>query len=648
MGDGVFTNHVVHVTPTEDECFLDTFMYIFTSGTDQLSIRFKGGATGNNDYIYITDVKIELCLGERVVTDAPTFSPHYYSPCTEDCGDGEGKVTGGGWILLEDTSDIYFDRSVCPPNSDCSSANLEGIKANYGFNAMFRKGIPEGSTNFDFDGGFFHFHSETQSTPLKFLEVIDGVHARWMGKGWLATTAKPRKNDWDSGFCFMVGVQDHGEPGYLDTWRIRIWRCDDTCFSDNPGDTHFKQADIPNAFTDCGNNIDNLVFDTNPTYLKPGDIAIPAIEDEASEMRFNGTQVGTPDSEAKGGGNIQIHLKTNGNNDKWCQCDCGDGEGKVTGGGWIYLDGSYFNTNYCGNSQPCNAYAAEGLTGVKANYGFNAMYRKGIPEGSTNFDFDGGYFHFHSATQGTNLKFLEVIDGIHARWMGRGYLASTLVPKKNDWDDDFCFMVAVQDHGEPGYHDTWRIRIWYCGQDNNGPNDQDCFADNIDDTPFFQQDIPNAFTNCGHMDTRLVFDTNPDMPLPGDVTPLPTTETVTTELRFNGTEVGEQEPGVDGAKGRGNIQIHLKTDAQWAESLSPMMMVVVVVFSPLRNPVPSQMQLGQVIHVLNLIRHVLGYLLIAVVLLLKHFVIAMKTLFGSAQFLGAQSVKKQMRFISLQ
>jgi len=43
-------------------------------------------------------------------------------------------------------------------NTNGVGTALDQVKANYGFNAMFRKGQPMGSTNFDFGGGYFHFH----------------------------------------------------------------------------------------------------------------------------------------------------------------------------------------------------------------------------------------------------------------------------------------------------------------------------------------------------------------------------------------------------------------------------------------------------------------------------------------------------------
>jgi len=401
--------------------------------------------------------------------------------------EGTGKVTGGGWIYL--TNNTYYDASkVCVKGStysDCLSyqntnANfkLNGKKANYGFNAMFRKGLPMGSTNFDFDGGMFHFHSTTQNTPYKFLEVVDEVHARWMGTGTLATSLIPKKNDYKTGFCFMVAVQDHGEPGAEDTWRIRIWKC---------GDLGVDPLTLTKEqFAVYGDDEARLVFDTNyvpmsvdkPKYTYKAAFPLPNIWEPPSDpqrWRFNGTNVGELDQ--NGGGNIQIHLHGKPSKaleydiDNGTPCECanepfqGDGEGFVTGGGFIFLDQAYMK------NEPEGIYK-----GVKANFGFNAKWLQGQAQGSTNFDILGNGFHFHSQTGGGyEYEDLEVVcspntvygdwaDGVAARWWGYGKVARTMAePKANDWQDGYMYFVSVQDNGEPGIGDHWRIRI----MDNN-------------------------------------------------------------------------------------------------------------------------------------------------------------------------------------
>jgi hypothetical protein len=140
-----------------------------------------------------------------------------------------------------------------------------------------------------------------------------------------------------------------------------------------------------------------------------------------------------------------------------CECtdksgDTEDGDGFVTGGGWIYLD-------------PETTYVDSTIVGVasfpadtKANFGFNAKHKKTVADGSTNFVIDGNAFHFHSGTGPIDYQFLEVPDSIRARWWGTGHLSTADGTAKDG--DVYSFLVAVQDWGEPGYNDTWRIRIW--------------------------------------------------------------------------------------------------------------------------------------------------------------------------------------------
>jgi hypothetical protein len=188
-------------------------------------------------------------------------------------------------------------------------------------------------------------------------------------------------------------------------------------------------------------------------------------------------------------------------------CECADksygkadGDGFVTGGGWIYLDPdfTYVDTDIVGLN-----FANQ----TKANFGFNAKSKNGVPDGSTNFVIDGKAFHFHSATGGqTNYDFLEVPDGIHARWWGTGHLSTGSGIAQDG--DVYSFLVAVQDWGEPGADDTWRIRIW----------------------------------ETGSSPEIVVFDTNPNLPLMDEIEG---------DKRFWGTELGELD-----ANGGGNIQIH--------------------------------------------------------------------------------------------
>lgn len=393
------------------------------------------------------------------ITKAPT--PSDGTPC--QCGDqtnkvpGDGFVTGGGWVMLDGMA-RYRGNPIDP------AAN----RANFGFNAKFNNaGVPRGSTNFVFEGGSsFHFHSTTGGASYGFLEIPNGVQARWGGTGTLAEAG----NNAQAGYSFYVAVQDWGEPGADDTWRIRIWETANTS---------------------------NAIFDSAPQYSF-GD---------TNDDRFMGTALGPITK--NGGGNIQLHRKGITPplvlpSNKKCHCKDtpseGDGDGFVTGGGWINVAQTAI-----WNSEGSNSGPLEIPVGARANFGFNAKFQRGLPDGSTNFVFEGGHnFHFHSATGGNaHYDSLEVPSPTEARWCGPGSLATGADPKPRDFQDGYSFCVSVQDLGEPGAEDTWHIKIW--------------------------------------KGSIVVFDSNPEF----DIMSGPD--------RFEGTRLGEEEQN-----GGGNIQIHWK------------------------------------------------------------------------------------------
>jgi hypothetical protein len=100
---------------------------------------------------------------------------------------------------------------------------LIDIKADFGFSGKFNKGnivVPDGSTNFDHEGDEFHFqHSERGGgSEHNFLEIPSPTEARWIGKG---TWSLGGHKDEDIVCCFMMVVQDNGEPGSSDAWCLR-------------------------------------------------------------------------------------------------------------------------------------------------------------------------------------------------------------------------------------------------------------------------------------------------------------------------------------------------------------------------------------------------------------------------------------------
>ena len=432
-----------------------------------------------------------------------------------------------------DTDDLFFNPDYCQTSqsASCKTQFTEadvvgnGAKANYGFNAMYRKGVPEGSVSFGFEGGYFRFHSETKGQDLKFLEVNDGIRARWMGTGMLSTVKDPKKNSYDNDFCYMVAVNDWGEPGYKDTWRIRIWYCglpdskgklptgaelmDSPADCQKYGDTdHLSSITASHAFLECADDDNRLVFDNFKDGDKPS-VGFPGLPKDDELFRFNGTEVGEL-GDQKGGGNIQIHLNgkktaaledilNSGETPECCTVDFeGDGcIGFVTGGGQIHMEFPYLKEAGCDCSglahgicdsdkqnENCNVLES----GQIATFGFNAKQFHGVPDGSTNFlvhDVGGKDFHFHTekyhVTDGKAHVYdgLEVVcdddtyggdgayAGVSARWTGVGkvqWVGPGENPDDTKWVSGYRFFVAVQDWGEPGRDDTFRIRVL----DNDG------------------------------------------------------------------------------------------------------------------------------------------------------------------------------------
>lgn len=110
--------------------------------------------------------------------------------------------------------------------------------------------------------------------------------------------------------------------------------------------------------------------------------------------------------------------------------------GHVTGGGFIL--------------SPPGAFVADPTLTGKANFGFNARYKKGtnVPDGQTNFVLNAGNFHFHSE----GYLWLVVSGDSKAKFAGVGTV---------NGEGSFGFMLTVNDNGEPGTgSDTVRIVIW--------------------------------------------------------------------------------------------------------------------------------------------------------------------------------------------
>ncbi len=138
--------------------------------------------------------------------------------------------------------------------------------------------------------------------------------------------------------------------------------------------------------------------------------------------------------------------------------------GFVTGGGWI---------NSPEGAMPENPDAVG-----KANFGFNAQYKKGKNnvldlEGNTNFQFSAGNFHFKSSSY---EEMTLVISGAKATYRGSGTVNGT---------GDYGFMVSAIDGqiNGGGDEDKFRIKIWDKSNGNTVVYDNQInSADNADAT----------------------------------------------------------------------------------------------------------------------------------------------------------------------
>ncbi|MEO7489993.1 MAG: T9SS type A sorting domain-containing protein, partial [Ferruginibacter sp.] len=112
--------------------------------------------------------------------------------------------------------------------------------------------------------------------------------------------------------------------------------------------------------------------------------------------------------------------------------------GFVTGGGWI--------------NSPAGAYSTDITLVGKANFGFNAQYKKGntTPDGNTQFQFQAGNLNFKSSIYNSGSL---VIAGAKAIFQGTGTINGT---------GTYNFMISAIDGtiSGGGGVDRFRIKIW--------------------------------------------------------------------------------------------------------------------------------------------------------------------------------------------
>ena len=134
--------------------------------------------------------------------------------------------------------------------------------------------------------------------------------------------------------------------------------------------------------------------------------------------------------------------------------------GFVTGGGWI--------------NSPLGAYVVNPALTGKANFGFNAKYRKGstLVDGNTEFQFQTGNLNFSSSSHDDMSL---IIAGAQAIYKGKGTING--VP-------GYSFMVSAidGDRKTTAVSDKFRIKIWLTATGGNVYDNQLGAADNADAT----------------------------------------------------------------------------------------------------------------------------------------------------------------------
>jgi hypothetical protein len=173
----------------------------YTAVTNSLGVATTNPIPGLSVNLY----KAVATAGSACAVSAPAYLPVY---------DPNGSfITGGGWIMS-------------PAGAYYADPSLTG-KANFGFNAQYKKGsnIPNGNTEFQFQAGNLNFKSTNYSTGSL---VVAGARAIFKGTGTINGMGA---------YNFMVSAID-GEisgGGGIDKFRIKIWNTTDIIYDNNIG-----------------------------------------------------------------------------------------------------------------------------------------------------------------------------------------------------------------------------------------------------------------------------------------------------------------------------------------------------------------------------------------------------------------------------
>jgi hypothetical protein len=145
------------------------------SGTVDVLASFPPG-------VYTVTVTVPVPGSQDTLTDTAIFV--VYNPAEK------GFVTGGGWIV--------------------SSLMGQPQRANFGFEAKYQKGVPNGHLEFRFTDGTIDLKSES----INYL-VVAAPYA------WFAGWARAAHGG--DGYWFFVTIQDRSKSGSGDSFNIDIW-----------------------------------------------------------------------------------------------------------------------------------------------------------------------------------------------------------------------------------------------------------------------------------------------------------------------------------------------------------------------------------------------------------------------------------------
>jgi hypothetical protein len=241
---------------------------VTTSYTDP-STDANGFATTSVSGLSVNLYKVIAVAGSECATSSGAYLT-VYDPTA-------GFVTGGGWINS-------------PAGAYSADPSLTG-KANFGFNAQYKKGsqTPDGNTEFQFQAGNLNFKSTIYLSGS--LVITGGGKAIYKGTGTINGSGT---------YNFMVSAIDGSIAGGADRFRMKIWDLNGTIVYDN----NYGADDNADPSTDATLLGGGSIVIHTPNGKKSREMS-PAVTGAAVEV--NGNQV----TEQTGTGKLTVKVMPN-------------------------------------------------------------------------------------------------------------------------------------------------------------------------------------------------------------------------------------------------------------------------------------------------------------------------------------------------